>query len=58
MPEPKEIIMHIADPGAEVPGFEDGLGKDDLRIFDAVPLQCGIEVLDGQLLCARIHIII
>ena len=47
MPETEEVVVLIADTGAETAGFEDGLGKDDLRIFDAVLLQRGIEVLYG-----------
>ena len=50
--------MLVADRGTEVARFEDGLGKDNLRIFDAVFLQCGIEVLNGQFLCIRLLIII
>ena len=50
--------MLIADTGTEASCFEDGLGKDNLRIFDAMSLQCGIKILDSQLLGARLHIII
>ena len=36
--EPEEVVMLIADSGAEMAGFEDGLGKNNLRIFDTVSL--------------------
>jgi hypothetical protein len=58
VPETEEVVMLVADTGTETAGFKDGLGKDDFRVFDAVLLQCGIEVLDGQLLYARLYIII
>lgn len=34
--ETEEVVILAADTGAETPGFENGLGKDYLRIFDAV----------------------
>ena len=49
VPETEEVVVLVADTGAETAGFKDSLGKDDLRVFDAVLLQCGIEVLYGQL---------
>ena len=50
--------MLIADTGTEVSSFKYGMGKDYLRIFDAVSLQCGIEILNSQFLCIRLLIII
>lgn len=50
VPETEEVVVLIADTGAETASFKDGLGKDNLRIFDAVLLQRGIEVLYRQAL--------
>ena len=47
VPESEEVVVLVANTGAETAGFEDGLGKDDLRIFDAVLLQGSIEVFYG-----------
>ena len=58
MSKPEEIVMLIADTGTEASCFEDCLGKDDLRKFDAVFLQCGIEILNSQFLIIYFHIII
>lgn len=49
VPESEEVVILVAHTGAEAPGFEDGLGKDDLRVFDAMLLQGSIEVLYRQL---------
>lgn len=49
VPETKKVVVLVAHTGAETAGFKDGLGKDDFRVFDSVLLQCGIEVLYGQL---------
>ena len=49
VPETEEVVVLVTDTGAETAGFKDGLGKDDFRVFDAVLLQGGIEVLYRQL---------
>ncbi len=36
VPESEEVVVLVADTGSETAGFEDGLGKDNLRIFDAM----------------------
>lgn len=56
--ESEEIVMLIADTGAETSGFEDGLGEDNLRVFDAMANQCGIKVPYGQVFIVIRHIII
>lgn len=48
VPETEEVVILVTDTGAETAGFKDGLGKDDLRVFDAVLLQGSIEVLYRQ----------
>lgn len=49
VPETEEVVVLVADAGTETAGFEDGLGKDNFRVFDAVLLQGSIEVLYRQL---------
>ena len=36
VPESEEVVVLVADTGAETAGFKDGLGKDDFRVFDSV----------------------
>ena len=38
VPETEEVVVLIAHTGTETAGFKDGLGKDNLRIFDTVSL--------------------
>ena len=49
VPESEEVVVLVADTGAETAGFKDGLGKDDFRVFDAVLLQGSVKILYGQL---------
>ena len=37
--EAEEVVVLVAHTGAETAGFEDGLGKNDLRVFDAMLLR-------------------
>ena len=45
VPESEEVVILIAHTGTETAGFKDGLGKDNLRIFDAVLLKGSVEIL-------------